>query len=120
MAEHNELGKTGENLVAAYLAEKGFHIRHCNWRYKKEELDIVAETNDYLVFVEVKTRSNLNWGEPDEAVTLKKQRLLIKAANAYIIENNCTKEARFDIISVILPSQPLNIKHIENAFYPTL
>jgi putative endonuclease len=120
MAEHNELGKMGENLVAAYLAEKGFHIRHRNWRYKKEELDIVAETDDYLVFVEVKTRSNLNWGEPDEAVTLKKQRLLIKAANAYIIENNCTKEARFDIISVILPSHPLNIKHIENAFYPTL
>jgi putative endonuclease len=120
MAQHNELGKMGEKLAAEYLLEKGFRILYRNWHYRKEELDIVAETDDYLVFVEVKTRSNLTWGEPDEAVTIKKQRLLIRAANAYIIENNCTKEARFDIISVILPSQPLNIKHIKNAFYPTL
>ncbi len=120
MAEHNELGKAGEDLVAAYLVEKGYHILHRNWRFAKDELDIVAETDQYLVFVEVKTRSNIIWGEPDEAVTKKKQKYLIRAANAYIIENNCTKEARFDIISVLLPPHSVNINHIENAFYPTL
>ena len=120
MAKHNELGREGEERVAAYLADKGYHILHRNWRFMKDELDIVAETDIYLVFVEVKTRSNIIWGEPDEAVTIKKQKYLIRAANAYIIENNCTKEARFDIISVLLPPHSLQINHIENAFYPTL
>ncbi len=120
MAEHNELGKLGEELVADYLQKNGYQILHRNWRYGNDELDIVAETDTHLVFVEVKTRSNIIWGEPDEAVTKKKQTFLIRAANAYIIENNCTKEARFDIISVILPSHSVNINHIENAFYPTL
>jgi len=120
MAEHNELGKQGEDAVAAYLAAKGYRILHRNWRFLKDELDIVAETADHLVFVEVKTRSNIIFGEPEEAVTKKKQRFLIRAANAYIEKNNCTKEARFDIISVILPSHPVKINHIEDAFYPTL
>jgi putative endonuclease len=120
MAEHNELGKLGEEKVVEYLKEKGYRILHRNWRFIKDELDIVAETDEFLVFVEVKTRSNDTWGDPDEAVNLKKQKLIIRAANAYIIENNCTKEARFDIISVLLPPHSVNINHIENAFYPTL
>ncbi|HNX07026.1 MAG TPA: YraN family protein [Bacteroidales bacterium] len=120
MAEHNDLGKEGEDLVAKFLAEKGYRILARNWRFGKDELDIVAETDSHVVFVEVKTRSNIIYGEPEEAVTTKKQRFLIRAANAYIEKNNCTKEARFDIISVILPSQPVHINHIEDAFYPTL
>jgi putative endonuclease len=120
MAEHNELGKEGEELVAQFLADQGFRILHRNWRFGKDELDIVAETDTHLVFVEVKTRSNIIFGEPEEAVTKKKQRFLIRAANAYIEKNNCTKEARFDIISVILPSHPPHINHIQDAFYPTL
>ncbi|MEI6122297.1 MAG: YraN family protein [Bacteroidota bacterium] len=120
MAEHNDLGKQGENAVAEYLVGKGYRILHRNWHFAKDELDIIAETNDYIVFVEVKTRSNIIFGEPEEAVDKKKQRYLIRAANAYIEKNNCTKEARFDIISVILPSHPIRINHIEDAFYPTL
>jgi len=120
MAEHNDLGKEGEDLVAQFLADQGFRILDRNWRFGKDELDIVAETDTHLVFVEVKTRSNIIFGEPEEAVTRKKQRFLIRAANAYIEKNNCTKEARFDIISVILPSHPPHIHHIKDAFYPTL
>jgi len=120
MAEHNDLGKAGEDMAAAYLAEKGFHILFRNWRYLKDEIDIVAETDTHIVFVEVKTRSNIIFGEPETAVTKKKQRFLVRAANACIDENKFTKEARFDIISVILPSHPLHINHIVDAFYPTL
>jgi putative endonuclease len=120
MAEHNELGKQGEDVAAKYLAEKGYKILFRNWRYGKDELDIIAEKETHLGFVEIKTRSNIIFGEPETAVTKKKQSFLIRAANAYIEKNNCTKEARFDIISVILPSHPVHISHIEDAFYPTL
>ena len=120
MAEHNELGKQGEDAVAVYLVENGYKILHRNWRFGSDELDIVAETDKYIVFVEVKTRTNTVFGTPEEAVNRKKQNFLIRASNAYLDKNNCTKEARFDIISVILPSQPLLINHIEDAFYPTL
>lgn len=120
MAEHNDLGKLGEDLAAAFLIEKGYKILFRNWRYMKDEIDIIAETEKYVVFVEVKTRSTAVFGEPEAAITKTKQKYLIRAANAFIEEKNITKEARFDIISVILPSQPVSINHIEDAFYPTL
>lgn len=120
MAEHNELGKQGENLAVDFLIKNGFEIIERNWRFIKDEIDIIAETEQYLVFVEVKTRSNIIFGEPDEAVTKKKQKFLIRAANEFIAQNNFTKEARFDIISVILSGQQVKINHIADAFYPTL
>lgn len=120
MAEHNKTGKDGEDLVADFLKKKGYKVLFRNWRFGRDELDIVAENENWLVFVEVKTRSNIIIGEPHEAVTKKKQKFLIRAANYYISENNCTKEARFDVISVILSADEATITHIENAFYPTL
>ena len=117
MARHNETGQSGESEAAWYLTRNGFHILETNWRFKKEEIDLIIENDHYLVFVEVKTRTTEDFGSPEEFVSRKKQLHLIKAANAYIDENDINKEARFDIIAVILQPQ-FKIIHLEEAFYP--
>lgn len=89
-----------------------------NWRYKNLEVDIIAKTESSIVFIEVKTRSSNEFGEPETFVSLKKQKLIIKAANQYIIENNITADARFDIVSVSLKNSQTSVKHIIDAFYP--
>jgi len=118
MAEHNDLGKAGEALAVKYLENKGYTILHTNWRNRFEELDIVAQHNQMLIFVEVKTRRNDFFGQPEEQVGLKKQRLLVNAAEAYIMQFNIDLEARFDIISIILNENQEQIKHFEYAFSP--
>ena len=120
MAEHNELGKEGEALAYNLLKKKGYQILDMNWRYGKNELDIIAMDNEYLVIVEVKTRCNPYFETPKEAVTLKKQKNIIRAANAYVIENDIENETRFDIISVMFWNNKVEIEHIEDAFYPLL
>lgn len=120
MAEHNELGKSGEKHACEYLIKKGFSILEKNWRHNKDEVDLIALHNEYLVIIEVKTRSNLYFGEPQIFVNKKKQAFMIRAANAYILKKDIHLETRFDIISVILSGDKLSIKHIEDAFYPTL
>ena len=84
----------------------------------KLEIDIIAQIDDILVFVEVKTRSNNEHGDPEDGVTLKKQRFLIKAANFYITEKDLDLEARFDIITVLKENNKVIVKHLPDAFYP--
>ncbi|MBI4929402.1 MAG: YraN family protein [Bacteroidetes bacterium] len=118
MAEHNDTGIQGEDLAAVYLEAKGYAILEKNWRFGREEIDIIARHNDILVIAEVKTRSGNFFGEPEEFVNRQKQKNLIKAANAYIEKNNLELEARFDIIGVILTGKKHRINHIEDAFHP--
>jgi putative endonuclease len=120
MAEHNDLGRKGEEEACNYLAGKGFNILERNWRHMKDEVDIIAMDDQYLVIAEVKTRSTLYFGEPQIFVNRKKQAFMIRAANAYILEHDIYLEARFDIISVIISGEKVSIRHIEDAFYPTL
>ena len=120
MAQHNQLGKKGEALAATYLAQKGYEIIEQNWRNARDEIDIIAIQNNFLVIVEVKTRSTDYFGDPSEAVTDKKQTFLIRAAEEYVIEKEIDLEVRFDIISIILKSNQHQIQHIEDAFYPTI
>ena len=91
-----------------------------NWRFKKYELDIIAETKDSLIVVEVKTRSGNYCGEPEFFVTKQKQKLIIQGSNAYVLNKNRNKEVRFDIISIVQNGWKTKINHIEDAFYPTL
>ncbi|MDR1610425.1 MAG: YraN family protein [Candidatus Symbiothrix sp.] len=118
MAEHNELGKDGEAAALAYLKENGYEILHTNWRKGHFELDIVAKTEDELVIVEVKTRSEGSIVDPEDAVTNQKIRNIISAADIYIKFFDIDLPARFDIISVIGKSPDFEIEHIEDAFYP--
>ncbi|MCK5170529.1 MAG: YraN family protein [Bacteroidales bacterium] len=120
MAEHNLVGKKGEEIARSFLLENGFIIRHLNWRYKKNELDIVAEKNNLLVVVEVKTRTSEYFENPREAVTIKKQKFIITATDAYINEFNINCETRFDIIAVSLLMTETKIEHIEDAFQSSL
>ena len=113
-----ELGKIGEKIAADFLMNKNYTILTKNYRTGKLELDIIAMDRKELVVIEVKTRNSIEFGEPWEAVTLKKQKQIIKATNQYILESNCNLHVRFDVISIILSSQNEKINHIIDAFTP--
>ncbi len=117
MAQHNELGKEGEQKALQMLQVKGYTILETNWRQQKDEVDIIAKDHDELVIVEVKTRSTDYFGNPEEAVTPRKARNLIRAAEAYIEINDLDTDVRFDIVSIILTKEKMVINHIVDAFY---
>jgi putative endonuclease len=120
MAKHNVIGEKGEEIAKEHLLANGYKIKTCNWRYRKHEIDIIAEKNNLLVVVEVKTRTNEYFESPKEAVTKKKQKFIIHATQAYIEEFDLNLEVRFDVISVILKNNETKIEHIEDAFQPSL
>lgn len=108
-------GKEGEMLAVKFLQEKGYTILETNWRFRHKEIDIIAICDGEIIFVEVKTRKNTDFGQPEEAVNHHKQRHLIDAAEAYMIEKNLDLDPRFDVITIINSSQ---IRHYQYAFYP--
>ena len=116
MNEAHELGKEGETLAKNYLSQKNITVLHSNWRWQKAEIDIIAEHNMQVVFIEVKTRRSSRFGNPSEFVSNKKQELMRDAAEAYLEQYNLTNEIRFDIIGIILNSRDKKIEHIQNAF----
>lgn len=112
------LGKIGEELAVKFLRNKGFRILNTNWTYQHKEIDIIAEDDDFLIMVEVKTR-NISFVEsPEEMITMRKQKTLIDAAEAYIMIHDIEKETRFDVIIVVFENQKPTIEHIEDAFQP--
>jgi putative endonuclease len=120
MSESHETGIAGEVIAKEYLVKKGYKILHTNWRSGKREIDIVAENKDFIVFVEVKTRTDDYFMHPRHAVTSEKQKSIIFAAENYISRYQIDKESRFDIVSIISGGKSTEIEHIEDAFYPTL
>jgi putative endonuclease len=119
MNDHIELGKTGESMAASYLEEKGYRILERNWRWGKEEIDIIALHDNFVVIVEVKTRSSNIFAEPEASVTKSKQRILVRAANAYMNYRRRQGEVRFDIISIIVGKEGSELHHLVDAFYAT-
>ena len=113
---HLHTGRAGENRAAAYLLQQGYTIVRKNYRHRRAEVDIIAQKENLLIFVEVKTRGTDRYGYPEEAVNAKKEALLLGAAEAFIYETDWQHEIRFDIISITLNS-PVSIHHIEDAFY---
>lgn len=120
MSQSSDLGKEGEDRAAKYLEENGFRILHRNWKSGKNEIDIIAEIKDYIVFTEVKTRVDGYFEPPKNAVTREKQRSIIWAADAYLNRHSIDKECRFDVITLIKKADDFEIEHIPDAFYPTL
>lgn len=118
MAQHNEFGQISEDRAAAYLMARGYTIRERNWRFQRKEVDIIAQKNGILVFVEVKARRNDNFGDALDAVTDDKIRNLIHAANAYVRYYRLDLSIRFDIITVLGEPGKQVVEHIEDAFYP--
>ena len=102
MASHNELGKTGEELGAQWLQEKGYEILHRNWRYSYFEIDIIATKGKFLHFVEVKARNFSPVGNPEDSVTKKKFTYLKKAADEYLFLNPGNPWIQYNILSITL------------------
>ena len=117
MAEHNDLGKQGEAIAKDYLLKNDYKILETNWQSGHAEIDILAQKDDILVVIEVKTRSTDTYGKPEMFVNKKKIRLLMNAVNHYIERHNLDLEIRFDIISIIKNQYVENLEHIEDAFY---
>ena len=119
MARHNDDGKKGETIAKVYLEEKGYIILDENWTYGKAEVDLIAYQNKTIIFVEVKARSGTYFGEPEEFVDSKKQKLLTEAAEEYVYLMEHKGEMRFDIISILFKKgfETYEIKHIEDAFW---
>jgi putative endonuclease len=121
MSTKKETGNFGEREAVKYLLDNDYQILATNWRFLKAEIDIIAKKGDWLVFVEVKTRATADFGNPEEFVSTKQQRMIINAAHEFIVSNDRNEEARFDIISIIAPDGKVkSIEHMEGAFYPTL
>lgn len=115
-----KLGKKGEEIALQHLIAQGYQILETNWYAHHYELDIVARDGDELVIVEVKTRGSSNYEHPSDAVTNKKIRFLVNAAEAYIQQNNSDLDTRFDIISIVFFGSNFDLEHIKDAFYPTV
>lgn len=121
-----EIGDRGEAIAAAYLERKGYTILDRNYRFERAEVDLICfmpapkdEAGGELVFTEVKTRTGLGYGRPEEAVTEAKKRNLVRAAEAYLYERKLEgASCRFDVISILLRrGQQPQIEHFENAFW---
>lgn len=119
----NELGVFGEETACNLLTQKGYTIRERNLKVSDKEIDIVAENNTHIVFVEVKTRTGDYVRKPEEYVNIEKQRNMAYAANVYIKHNCVEKAYRFDIIGILVDSKTHEIKeltHLEDAFCPPM
>src|SRR5690606_32607729 len=100
MAEHNDSGKLAEQLATDWLASRGYEFVEKNYRHKHAEIDLVVKHRGLLIFVEVKYRSGTGFGFAEEFVDSTKKKLVIKAADQYIYENDWHNDIRFDIVGV--------------------
>jgi putative endonuclease len=118
MAQHNDLGKEGENLAAEFLLKNSYEILDRNWTFQKAEIDIIAKKDQILAIIEVKTRSSTDFGLPQDFVKPKKIQLLVKAVNEYVIRKDLDVTIRFDIIAIHKDkTQEFVIEHLEDAFF---
>jgi putative endonuclease len=116
VAAHNELGKWGEALAAEYVEKQGYEILERDWKSGHHDLDIIAKDEDTLVIIEVKTRRNRLFGDPEEAIDYKKRLSLQSAINHYVKSHHINAPVRFDVISIVgtVGSTP-DIDHIKNV-----
>ena len=112
------VGKLGEDLAANFLEEKGFNIIERNYRFGHGEIDIVAEKEEMLIFIEVKTKKFGDFGDPINWVSRGKQKQIGRIARGYLYEKNITdRDCRFDVVLVTWENGLWKIDHLENAFW---
>lgn len=116
MAEHNALGEKGEQLAVDYLLENKYKIIARNYRFLKAEVDIIAQKENVLICVEVKTRSTIDFGNPQDFINPKKIKLLVSAMDNFVIENDLDVEVRFDIVAIVKQKNVFEIEHLKDAF----
>ena len=121
MNRQKTLGQFGEDCAAQFLEAEGYTIVARNFRIRSAEIDIIAQRDNLIVFVEVKARSNIRHGLPSEAVNFRKQKKIIEAAGVFLQDEKfCDCACRFDVVEVYLNGERVEeINHIENAFEVT-
>ncbi|KJD36410.1 hypothetical protein PW52_04380 [Tamlana sedimentorum] len=117
MAKHNELGNKGEQMAVDFLIENNYAILERNYRFNKAEVDIIAQKEDILAIIEVKTRSTTDFGNPQDFVKPKQINNLVKAVDEYVTINELDVEVRFDIIAIVKDGKQFKLEHLEDAFY---
>lgn len=109
-----ELGNLGEQIAVEYLENNKYQIIKRNFYCRQGEIDIIAKDKEEVVFIEVKTRSNINFGKPSEAVNYIKQKHIYKSAQYFLYKTNSLDMlTRFDVIEVLIDKGRFNIKHIK-------
>ena len=116
MAQHNQLGEKGEQLAVDYLLKNDYKIVAQNYRFLKAEVDVIAQKENVLICVEVKTRSTIDFGNPQDFINPKKIKLLVSAMDNYVVENDLDVEVRFDIIAIVKQKNIFQIEHLKDAF----
>lgn len=117
MTDKIKRGAEGEDLAANFLKQKGFTVLERNYRYRKSEIDLIVSRGNWLIFVEVKTRTSTAFGYPEEFVDYKKKKLIFEGALNYMYENDWQGNVRYDIVAINLVRGRGEIHHIEDAFY---
>ena len=120
MAEHNTLGKWGEDITADYLVKEGYAIVERNWHMNKLEIDIIASKGNIIAFVEVKTRRSVTGMDPLKAMTPSKIRYLVSAANGYLRMSRTPLRPRFDVATIVGDDHGYTFEYIADAFRPPL
>lgn len=116
MAQHNILGKQGEEMAVAFLQEKGYEIVARNFRFQKAEVDIIARKEGVLAVVEVKTRSSLDFGDPAQFLKRRQIQHLMSAIDYFVNDHELDVDVRFDIVAIIKNQQGTQVEHMEDAF----
>ncbi|MEQ8425076.1 MAG: YraN family protein [Cyclobacteriaceae bacterium] len=117
MTDKIKKGNKGEELAAAYLQKKGYEVVQRNYRYRRSEIDLIVKKDNWLIFVEVKTRSSISFGYPEEFVDEKKVAKILEGAEQFLHEGDWQGNVRYDIISVRLKNGISEIEHFEDAFH---
>lgn len=109
-----ELGKIGEQIAVEYLEKQNYKILKRNFYCKQGEIDIIAKDKQEIVFIEVKTRTNINFGKPAEAVNEVKQKHMYKSAKYFLYKTKSSDNfIRFDVIEVLVENGKFNVNHIK-------
>jgi len=121
MPEHyHAVGKTGEEIAIRYLLQQGYQVLERNYRCRFGEIDLIARDGSTLAFIEVKTRRSQKFGPAAAAVTLEKQRYLVKASQVYLTRKRKAHElCRFDVVTIELDALISHIELIKDAFQAT-
>ncbi|MFX0555685.1 YraN family protein [Maribacter sp. CXY002] len=117
MGKHNDFGKEGEEIAVRHLQKNGYKIRFRNYRYLKAEIDIIAEKDSIIAIIEVRSRSTDFIENIGETITPKKIKLLVTAADHYVIDQDLDMEIRFDVITILKNKSRFELEHMEGAFY---
>ena len=119
MTDKQITGQAGEKIALDYLRENAFKILHTNWRQGHKELDIIAQKENVIHIIEVRSLSSSFFQQPYQTINKAKQRNLIAAADAYIQRYELTQEIQIDIISIVFNDTQHTIEYIPNAIYPS-